>query len=239
MPSCTGDAHLGDATRVYSPELTVEHNGFVNSTAALGYLAEHYPDAAQVVVVGKTVGSVASPVYGGLAADMLRDAQVTVFGAQSGHIPDDPDLSAEVLGELWGADDTMPDWEVNDGLTAREWGPTRFWIQAGLHDPDIVMARFDYAHDREAAGGAASLGLDPSQLLAVIDANEAAIEAAGVVQHSYTAPGDDHGVLDTEQLYTEQLYTVQVNGVRLVDWLDALLAGEPLDDVHCVECEAP
>ena len=35
VPLCTGDVYLGDATREYSPELTVEHNGFVNGTAAL------------------------------------------------------------------------------------------------------------------------------------------------------------------------------------------------------------
>ena len=232
VPSCTGDVHLGDVTREYSPELTVEHNGFVNGTAALSYLAEHYPDADQVVVVGKTDGSVAAPVYGGLVADLLPDAQVTVFGGQSGHIPDDPDLNAEILGELWGAYDNMPDWEVNEGLTARDWGPPRFWIQAGLHDPDIVLARFDYAYDGEAAESAESLGLDPSELLAVIDANEAAIEAAGVVLHSYTAPGDDHGIFEWDKFYE-----IEVNGVRLVDWVDALLAGEPLDDVHCDQCE--
>ena len=61
VPACTGDAHLGDVTREYSPELTVEHNGFVNGTAALNHLADNYPDAAQVVAVGKTVGSVAAP----------------------------------------------------------------------------------------------------------------------------------------------------------------------------------
>jgi Pectinacetylesterase len=230
VPSCTGDAYLGDVTREYSPELTVEHNGYVNGTAALSYLAENYPDAAQVVVVGKTIGSVAAPIYGGLVADLLPEAQVTVFGAQSGSIPDDPELNAEIA-ELWGAYDNMPDWEVNEGLTARGWGPTRFWIQAGLHDPDIVMARFDYAYDGEAAEGAEERGWDPSQALAVIDANEAAIEAAGVVLHSYTAPGDDHGITDTERFYE-----VEVNGVRLVDWVDALITGQPLDDVHCTEC---
>ena len=160
VPSCTGDVHLGDATREYSPELTVEHNGFVNGTAALNYLAEHYPDATQVVVVGKTTGSIAAPVYGGLVADLLPDAHVTVFGAQSGHIPDDPDLNAQIA-ELWGTYDTMPDWEVNHGLTARDWGPTRFWIQAGLHNPDIVLARFDFAYDREAAEGVEAMGLRP------------------------------------------------------------------------------
>ena len=109
VPLCTGDLHLGDATRAYSPELTVEHNGFVNGSAALNYVAEHYPDATQVVVVGKSGGSVAAPVYGGLAADLLPHAHVIVFGANSGAFPDDPDLNAE-FGELWGAYANMPDW---------------------------------------------------------------------------------------------------------------------------------
>jgi hypothetical protein len=231
VPSCTGDAHLGDVTRTYSPKLTVEHKGFVNGTTALGYMAKRYPDADQVVVVGKSVGSVASPVYGGLAADLLPDARVTVFGAQSGHVPDDPDLNAKLFGELWGAYDKMPDWTVNHGLSARDWGPRRFWIQAGLHDPKIVLARFDYAYDREAAQGAASLGLDPSKLLAVIDANEATIERAGVVLHSFTAPGDGHGILEWPRFYD-----LKVNGVRLVDWLTRLIAGEPVGDVHCQRC---
>jgi Pectinacetylesterase len=231
VASCTGDLDLGDVTREYSPELTVEHNGFVNGTAALAYLAEHYPDAKQVVVVGKTGGSVAAPVYGGLVADLLPDAQVTVFGAQSGAFPDIPDFNAQ-MSELWGVYDNMPDWEVNEGLTPRDWGIPRFWIQAGRHDPDIVMARFDYAYDPNAERTVQWMGGDASDLLALIDANEAAIEAAGVVQHSYTAPGREHGILDLERFYE-----IEVNGVRLVDWVDALLKGKPLDDVHCDQCQ--
>ena len=69
------------------------------------------------------------------------------------------------------------------------------------------------------------------RVLAVIDGNETAIEAAGVVLHSYTAPGDDHGIFEWPKFYE-----VEVNGVTLVEWVDALLAGQPLDDVHCVDC---
>jgi Pectinacetylesterase len=231
VPSCTGDAHLGDVTRKYSPQLTVEHKGFVNGTAALNHLVENYPDAAQVVVVGKTVGSVAAPVYGGLVADLLPDAQVTVFGGQSGSIPDDPELNARFFGELWRAYDNMPDWEVNEGLTVRDWGAPRFWIQAGLHDPEIVFARFDYAYDESAARGAASMGRDPSKLLAVIDANEAAIEKAGVDLHSYTAPGDGHGIFEYPKFYE-----LEVNGEKLVDWVRTLIEGKPVTDVHCRKC---
>jgi len=154
-----------------------------------------------------------------------------VLGAQSGHVPDDPVLNARIFGELWGAYDNMPAWEVNEGLTARDWGPPRFWIQAGLHDPEIVLARFDYAYDREAAKGAKSLGLDPSKLLAVIDANEAAIEKTGVVLHSYTAPGHGHGILEWPRFYD-----MRVNGEKLVDWVTDLIEGKPVDDVHCRKC---
>jgi hypothetical protein len=77
------------------------------------------------------------------------------------------------------------------------------------------------------------MGQDPSQLLAVIDANEAAIESAGVVQHSYTAPGDGHTILENDNFYE-----MEVNGVSLVDCVDALITTEPLDDVHCDQCEA-
>jgi hypothetical protein len=230
VPTCTGDMHLGDVTRQYTPELTVEHNGFVNGTTTLDYLAENYPEAAQVVVVGKSGGSVAAPLYGGLASDLLPDAQVTVLGAVSGHLPDDPDRNAE-FGELWGIDDNVPDWEVNRGLTARDWGAPRFWIQSGLHDPDIVLARFDFAYDREAAGDAQITGVDPSDQLAVIDANEAAIEEAGVVLHSYTAPGDGHRILEWPRFYE-----LEVDGKRLVDWVTRLAEGKPVDDVHCQNC---
>ena len=128
----------------------------------------------------------------------------------------------------------MPDWEVDEGLTASEWGIPRFWIQAGLHDPDIVMARFDYAYDANAVRGVERMTGAAEDLLALIDANEAAIEAAGVPLHSYTAPGDDHGIFEFDAFYE-----IEVNGVRLVDWVAELLAGDPPADVHCDDCAAP
>jgi len=96
------------------------------------------------------------------------------------------------------------------------------------------MARIDYAFDPNAARTVEALtGLDASNLVALIDANEAAIEEAGVVMHSYTAPGEEHGIFEYDTFYE-----LEVNGVTLVDWVTALLAGESLDDVHCDECVA-
>jgi hypothetical protein len=94
-----------------------------------------------------------------------------------------------------------------------------------------VLARFDFAYDKEAAQGVASLGMDPSKLLSVIDANEAAIEEAGVVLHSYTAPGNGHRILEWPRFYE-----LEVNGKRLVDWVTRLIEHKPVEDVHCQKC---
>lgn len=231
VSSCTGDAHLGNVSHVYSPELTVEHRGYVNGTAALDHLAEHYPGAKQVVVIGKTAGSVAAPLYGALVAERLPEAKVVVFGAQSGAWPDHPDFNSGILGARWGAYDAMPGWAVK-GLGVRDWGVPRFWSQAGRHRPNLVLARFDFAYDPSAASEVTRwMNGNPPDLLAVIDANEAAIEATGVRLHSYTAPGDDHGLFEFDKFYD-----LKVNGVRLVDWLESLVTGEPPADVRCKRC---
>jgi len=228
---CTGDAHLGNVSQPYSPALTVRHNGLVNGTAALEHLAAHYPNAKQVVVIGKTAGSVAAPLYGGLVADRLPRAKVVVLGAQSGAWPDDPGFNAEVLGTRWGAHAAAPRWAV-DGLTAAQWGVPRFWSQAARHNPRLVLARFDFAFDPHAASEVTRrVHGDPTKLLAVIDGNEAAIEAAGARLHSYTAPGNRHGLFEFDRFYT-----IKVKGVKLVDWLHTLVTDAPPKDVHCAPC---
>jgi hypothetical protein len=88
-------------------------------------------------------------------------------------------------------------------------------------------ARFDYAYDQEAADAAELLGLDLSSRRAAIDANEAAIEKAGVVEHSYTTPGNDRGILERPRFHEPE-----VDGEKLVEWVIRLIAGEPVDDVH-------
>jgi hypothetical protein len=125
----------------------------------------------------------------------------------------------------------MPPWEVNAGLTAEDWGYQRYWVQAGLHDPAIVMARFDYAYDAVQTRFMQLAGADTADVGATILANEAAIEQAGVVQHSFTAPGTDHTVVGGNAFYE-----TEVDGITLVDWVTELIAGKDVADVTCAEC---
>ena len=61
--------------------------------------------------------------------------------------------------------------------------------------------------------------------------NEANIEAAGVNQVSYTAPGQRHGIL-----YSDRLYHLEVEGVAFLDLLTRFLRGTDVYDVACVDC---
>ena len=106
-------------------------------------------------------------------------------------------------------------------------------MQSGRHQPDIVFARHDYAHDRKQESWYPLAGIPAQDLLSLIDANETLIEGAGVNLLSYIAAGDAHTVLSDGTFYTEA-----VNGVRLVDWVTRLIAGENVDDVHCSDCTA-
>jgi hypothetical protein len=201
--------------------------------AALAYLAENFGSAEQVVVVGESAGGIAAPVYAGLVSDLLPDAQVTVFADGSGAYPDDPNQAAGI-GALWGSAQTIPDWEVNAGLTPADWSIPRFWVQAGLHDPEIVMSRFDYAYDAVQTAFMEVTGADTSDVAATIAVNEAMIEEAGVDQHSYTAPGDEHTISTKSEFYD-----IEVGGVRLSDWLADVVAGAAVDDVRCEDCRGP
>jgi hypothetical protein len=96
-----------------------------------------------------------------------------------------------------------------------------------------VLGRFDFAYDPNAASEVTRwVGGSPPNLLATIDANEAAIEAAGVQLHSYTASGADHQIFEPDKFYE-----IKVNGVRLVDWLGELIGDDPPADVHCEKCD--
>lgn len=231
VPYCTGDVHLGNTTHEFSPDLTVEFKGAVNGAAAVEYLAENFADAEQVVVVGESAGSVAAPLYSGLISDALADPQITVFADGSGAYPDEPTLNATV-GGLWGTMNAVPDWESTEGMTVEEWSLPGLWVHAGTHDPEIVMSRFDYAYDEVQAFFAGLVGIDAADLVTFIDGNEATIEAAGVNQWSFTAPGSDHTLVQKPEFYA-----MEVAGVTLVDWVADLIAGEEIADVHCEDCE--
>lgn len=227
VPYCSGDVFLGNTTTTYAAGLTIRHKGFVNGTAALERVVTAYPEATDIVVAGGSAGSVAAPVYGGLVAERLPDARVTVISDSSGSYTDVADLNAQMTAA----------WHTDEAINALTTGETTQWSIPGLfalsgqHHPRVVFARHDYAYDRQQADWFPRVGLPTGDLLEYIDSNEGRIEASGVNVHSYIAPGAHHVALNDDRFYTET-----VNGHALVDWVARLLAGEPVPDVHCTQC---
>jgi hypothetical protein len=230
VPYCTGDVHIGNGTTEYAADLTVRHKGYVNGTAALDHLAATFPDAADVVVVGESAGSVATPLYAGLVSDRLPDARITALADGSGSFPDDPAVN-DRFATAWDTGAAIPAWPENAGPTPQRWSLPGLFVQSGRHDPEIVFARHDYAYDENQTSWYPYLDLPAGDLLERIDGNETRIEGAGVNLLSYVAPGDEHTVVGDAEFYTEE-----VGGQALADWVTKLIEREPVDDVHCDEC---
>jgi hypothetical protein len=228
-PYCTGDLHLGTATHVYGPQLTVQHKGFVNASTALNDLAAHFPDAKQVLVTGESAGSAPTPLYGGMAHDLLPNAEIEVLADSSGAYPNVPAVTS-LIESLWGTAGAEPAWpEVEAGA---DWSLNGLYIQANKHAPDILFARHDYAFDAVQTIFAKLAGLPSDNLVSLIDGNTAIIEQGGVDLHSYVAPGTTHTVLSRPDFYTET-----VEGVPFVDWVTDLVKRQPGPDVHCTTCQ--
>ncbi len=232
VPYCTGDVHLGSKTMDYGDGVVIQHKGYVNASTALHTMAETFPDATTLVVAGESAGSVPTPLYAGLASDLLPDARIAVLADGSGAYPDVPGINGAVSG-VWGAFDARPDWPEAVGDTVDDWSFPDLFIQAWRHNPDIVFSRHDYAFDQVQQFFAGLAGIPADSLVTLIDQNEQQIEAAGVDLSSYITPGDSHTVLSNPRFYSEE-----VEGVKLVDWVTALVNFENIDDVHCVECNA-
>jgi hypothetical protein len=229
-PYCTGDVHLGNATHEYGPQLTVQHKGSVDATTALDDLATQFPDAKQLVVTGESAGSAPTPLYAGLAHDLLPNAAITVLADGSGAYPDVPAVNG-AIGQLWGTERSIPPWPEDAGLTAATWSLPGLFIQAHKHDPEIIFGRHDYAFDGVQTFFAGLAGFAADDLVSLIDKNETQIEQSGVDLRSYIAPGNSHTVLSSPKFYTET-----VEGVLLVDWVSDLIRRQPDLDVHCTDC---
>jgi hypothetical protein len=231
VPYCTGDAHLGTATHRYSDELTVEHKGFINASAALDHLVRSYPDIRELLVTGVSARSIPTPLFAGLAADRLPDAQIVTLGDSSGAYPDIPALNG-YIGSLWGVEGSIPSWPEMQGSSLDGWSVPGLYVAAGRHAPDVTFARFDHANDEAQAFYTKLVGGPADDSVNLIDSIEADIEASGTDVASFVAPGATHTILGDDGLYE-----LEVGGVRFVDWFSELVAGDTPPDVHCIECD--
>ncbi len=230
VPYCTGDVHIGTTTHAYADDLEVAHVGYLNGTVALDHLVEAFPGATEVLVTGSSAGGVPAPLFGGLVADRLPEAEVAVLADGSGAYPDNPPVNA-AIGGLWGTDGIEPGWESAEGLTPEERSIPGLFTLAGLEHPEIRFARFDHAYDEVQRDFSKLAAVGGGDQLEVVLANEAGIEASGVPITSYVAAGGDHTILARDELYS-----LETDGVPFLEWFASFLAGDDVGDVRCTDC---
>lgn len=232
VPYCTGDLHLGDNTQDYGNGVVVEHKGRVNATTALEGMAREFPDAEQVVVVGFSAGAAGAPLYGGLAHDLLPDADIKVVADASSAYPGDEAITG-AIGGLWGIFGDLPDWPEAAGQPQTAWSLPGLFVQTGRHVPGVALATIDTAEDEVQRDFTEMIGFGGTPLVDLITGNHEFIEASGVELSSWVGPGDRH----VSTAGDDALYGTEVGGTQLVDWLGDFLAGEDVPDVRCEECD--
>jgi hypothetical protein len=230
IPYCTGDVHLGDARADYDG-LEIEHRGRANAMAAIEHLIAAYPDAQEILVTGISAGAVPAPLYAGALADRLPEARLTVLADGAGGSSQQTSVTGEI-GQTWNAAASLPDWPSAAGVPLSQWTIPGLFVRAGVHAPEITMARIDFARDAVQLFFLALSGTPTDDLLGAIVDNERFIEAEiGRELRSFTAPGAEHTVL-----LSPSLYTLTVGEVSLVEWIAQLLAGDAVSDVRCEQC---
>ena len=212
---CTGDYHLGTKTVDYATG-TVDHKGYVNATAALNWTFVNYPHPSDVVVTGCSAGAIGSIYYTPTIARRYRSAHLTQFG----------DAGIGVINPGWGGFDVW-------GTRSRRAAPDQF--VSSLY----ASAARSYPRDRFGEYTSYNDGVQTNyySLTGAVIAWPLAMDSLidGLQRYhnfrSYVAPGGEHCIAPTDRFYSEN-----VNGVRFRDWFAGLVAGSPIDSVHCTEC---
>ena len=232
-PYCTGDLHLGTSVHDYGNGVVVHHNGFINGSTAMAAAAALFPQPDEVVVAGASAGSAGAPAYGGAAHDVFPDAKVSVIADSSAAYPGSPEITL-AIGGLWGTKGSIPPWPETEDLPPEAWSLPGLFVNASKHDPALRFATYNTAYDKVQSEFSAKIGTDPANLVDLIDENNTWIRDRGVTIQNWVAPGNDHTVLQSDDLYTEE-----VKGTKLIDWLSNFIVGEKGPDIHCEDCKKP
>lgn len=225
---CTGDVHLGAAevryTRPDGSDFSIHHRGWANSMAALDYLFDRFSAPERLVVAGGSAGALSSPVFAALVARQYPHAEVIQFaGGGAGYRLPPPTM----LWQRWNVLAALPGWYNADDQTAETLTIPDLYRLAYRAAPELRLHQFDHAYDAVQEDFHRMLG-QPLELLPALDANRAELQADIPSLRTYVAAGEFHTLLRYSEFYNRE-----TAGVRAVDWVRDLIAGEDVADVHC------
>ena len=168
--------------------------------------------------------------------ERFPDAQLAHMGDSGAGIITDEFFSDSFPS--WNALDSFPafiptlDPATNDieGLNASD-----LYGRIAQHYPDIVFSQYHTAYDNNQAFYFSAMGGGDQfewseQMYERMDYAESLADNVT----TFIAPGERHCIV-----VFDAFYEVESNGVRLVDWVNQLIAGERPESVRCVDCDPP
>ena len=227
LPYCTGDAHIGRRTVDYQrPDGTryrFAHEGSRNTLAALDWLRSRGFDPKTLVVSGESAGAIGAAFWATEIGNRWPQAQLIALGDSAGGYRS---VGANTALRQWGVLDALPDlpaYHDHDRVFFES-----FYIAAAQQHPGARMAQVNFADDAVQRRFMSLLGTPVKKLTKPLtcNLNEVRIDAPGF--HSYIYPGARHTMLRTAAVYT-----TRCEGHSLVDWIDDLIAGRPLENRWC------
>jgi Pectinacetylesterase len=237
-PYCTADVHIGDRESTYQApeseghpahEVTIRHRGAQNAAAVLDWTYAHFFRPESVFVSGSSAGSIPSPYYALRLAKRYPQARVAQLGDGSGGYRGIGSTTRP--HQQWGTLEVVADVPELAALTAEEFNFEQLYIASAKLLPNVTFAAYDSAEDAVQLQFLALGGNQTDRLQPLLEANQADIRAAAHNFRAYIAGGDVHTILARPEFYT-----YHVGGRRVRDWVAALAAGEPVEDVKCVDC---
>ncbi len=231
VPYCTGDVHAGDKDLAGVPGFVGSHQfvGHRNFALDLERIGPTFPNPSHVLVTGISAGGYGAAFNYDLVADgyAYADVPVTLLDDSGPPMSDEqiPACLQELWRELWGLDDSLPPacagcfdaggWVVDLALYLRDKHEgQRFGLLSSEQDGTIRTFLSGGLNDCQ---GGLYPGADYQAGLYQLR-DEILADDPGFA--SYYMPGIAHTYLPFPA-YT----TTEVQGVRIVDWVAALLDG--------------
>ena len=228
IPYCTGDVHWGNARVEYSDDLTIEHRGFVNASAALDWVYQRYPSPDRVFVTGCSAGAYGAALHSAYIANRYTDAEIAVLADSGAGIITDDFLTMSLPN--WNAQPSLPPFIDSLQRPLEELSLIDLYIGIGQHFPDMRMAQTAANWDKDQIFFYVAMGGDPTEWQPAFRASLDTISDAVPNFRVYVPPGSVHCATPYPYFHERE-----VNGVRLADWTRDLAEGDSIP--ASVECE--
>lgn len=233
VPYCTGDVHLGSADTMYSDgnggSFVIHHRGGTNARAALAWMEQNYPTAAEINIDGCSAGSYGSIVWMPKIAEYYKTARILQFGDSGAGISD------SLFFPGWKIDQNLPEWVPGLDPKIIDWQKLSLVdIYRGIasYYPNAKFSQFNHDQDRiqtmfyAATGGS---GVDWSdRMFKSMDA----ISTTTTNFRYFVAPGKQHCAITNPSFYS-----TKSDSVNLREWLGLAVSGQDSQNVKCLECK--